>query len=150
MQVIRFWRVCSNPSPATLEDFIFCWLLLGPFSEFPVAGGLRPSAPKDSSMTGVDECLNLLQCRSCGFPCFCSIQLDKFCYGVEDILILMLMVRLGDAQTFYIRRKVALVLSVLTFTSPSVTPPPPPPLFVNSAALVDETGHVFLSIFPQS
>ena len=37
----------SNLSQAPLEDVIFCWLLLGPFSEFSVAGGLRPSDPKD-------------------------------------------------------------------------------------------------------
>ena len=27
-----------------------------------------PSNPKDSSKTCVDECLDLLQCRSCGSP----------------------------------------------------------------------------------
>ena len=69
----------SKPSPVSLEDFIFCWLLLGPFPEFSVADGLRPSDPKDSSETGVDECLDLLQCRSRSSPCFSSIQKDRFC-----------------------------------------------------------------------
>ena len=27
-----------NPSPASLEDFIFCWLLLGPFPQWMVFG----------------------------------------------------------------------------------------------------------------
>ena len=31
----------SNPSPASLEDFTFCWLLLDPFPEFSVADGLN-------------------------------------------------------------------------------------------------------------
>ena len=42
-----------SPSPASLEDVIFCWLLLGPFPEFSVADGLRPSDPKDSSTASV-------------------------------------------------------------------------------------------------
>ena len=36
-------EVVSTPSPASLEDFIFCWLLLGPFPEFSFADDLRPS-----------------------------------------------------------------------------------------------------------
>ena len=64
----------SNPSPASLEDFIFCRLLLGPFPEFFVADGLRPSNLEESSKAGVDECLDLLQCWSCGSPCFSSMQ----------------------------------------------------------------------------
>ena len=78
-------RGVSNPSPASLEDFIFCWLLLGPFPEFSVADGLGPSDPKDSSKAGVDECLDLLQCRGGGSPCFSSIQQDRFHWGVKDL-----------------------------------------------------------------
>ena len=104
----------SNPSPVSLEDLIFCWLLLGPFSEFSFADGLRPSDPKDSSMAGVDECLDLLQCHSCDSPCISS--------GLKKILMLMLMVRLGETQMFFIWRKAALALLILTFTSASVPP----------------------------
>ena len=42
------WGVAS-PSPTSLEDFIFCWMLLGPFPEYSDGDGLRPSDPKDSS-----------------------------------------------------------------------------------------------------
>ena len=42
----------SNPSPASLDDFIFCWLLLGPLPKFSVADGPRTSDPKDSSEAG--------------------------------------------------------------------------------------------------
>ena len=45
----------SSPPLASLEDLILYWLLLGPFPEFSVADGVRPSDPKDSSMAGVDE-----------------------------------------------------------------------------------------------
>ena len=71
------------PSPASVEDFILCWLLLGLFPEFSVADGLKPSDPKDSSKAGVDECLRLLQCCSRGSPCFSSIQQDRFDCGVK-------------------------------------------------------------------
>ena len=74
----------SNPSTPSLEDFIFCCLLLGPFPELSVADGFRPSDPKDSSKAGVDECLDLLQCCSHGSPCFISIQQDRFYCGVKD------------------------------------------------------------------
>ena len=57
---------------------------------------------------------------------------------VLNILILMLMVRLGEAQMFFIRRKAALALPVLTFTSASAPHPP-----ANNATWVDETCHVF-------
>ena len=60
IQVIDLEGV-SNLSPASLDDFIFCWLLLGLFPEFFVANDLRPSHPKDSSKAGVDECLDLPQ-----------------------------------------------------------------------------------------
>ena len=49
----------SNPTPASLENFIFCWLLLGPFPD-------------------------LLQCCSRGSPRFSSIQRERFCCGVGD------------------------------------------------------------------
>ena len=75
----------SNPSPESLWEFIFCWLLLGPFPKFSVADGLRPSDPKDSSKAGVDECLDLLQCCSRDSPCFSSIQQDRFYCGVKDL-----------------------------------------------------------------
>ena len=55
-----------SPSPASVEDLIFCRLLLSPFAEFSGADCLRPSELKDSFKTGVDECLDLLQCSSCG------------------------------------------------------------------------------------
>ena len=71
----------SIPSPASLEDLIFCWLLVGPFPEFSVADGLRPS---DSFKAGVDECLDFLQCRGHSFPCFSSIQQGRFYCGVKD------------------------------------------------------------------
>ena len=74
----------SNPSPASLEDFISCWLLLGLCPEFSVADGARPLDQKDSSKAGVDECLDCLQCRSRGSPCISAIQQDMFCCGVED------------------------------------------------------------------
>ena len=54
-RLVAFRQCECIPSPASLEDLIFCWLLLGPLSEFSVAGGLRPSDPKDSSKVGVDE-----------------------------------------------------------------------------------------------
>ena len=111
----------SNPSPASLEDVIFCWLLLGPFPEFSVADGLRPSDPKDSSKACVDECLDLLQCRNRSFPCFSSMQQDRFTV-VLQILIFMLVVRIGEAQMFFIWGKAALALPVLTFASASVPP----------------------------
>ena len=39
----------SSPPPASLQELIFCWLLLGPFPEFSVADDHRPSDSKDSS-----------------------------------------------------------------------------------------------------
>ena len=74
----------SNLSPASFKDLIFSWLLLGPFSEFSVADGVRPLDPKDSSKADVDECLNLLSCHSHGSPCFSSLQLNRFYCGVRD------------------------------------------------------------------
>ena len=74
----------SNLYPVSLEEFIFCWLLLGLFPQFSVADGLRPSDLKDSSEAGVDECLDLLLCHSCGSPRFSSIQQDRFHCGVTD------------------------------------------------------------------
>ena len=110
----------SNSSPASVEDFIFCWLLLGPLPEFPVADGLRPLDLKDSSRAGIDECLDLLQCRSRGYPCFSSLQQDRFYCGVKD----------SDfdvdghveAQMLFIWRKAALTLPVLTVTLAPVSP----------------------------
>ena len=69
----------SNPSPTSLENFIFCWFLLGQFPKFSAADGLRPSDPKDSSKAAVDECLDLFQ-----FPCFSSIKQDRFYCFVKD------------------------------------------------------------------
>ena len=46
--------------------------------------GLRSSDLKDSSRTGVDECLDLLHCHSHGSPCFISIQKGSFYCGVEN------------------------------------------------------------------
>ena len=74
----------SNPSQASLEDFSVCWLLFGLFREFSVADGLSPWDPKDSSKESVDDCLDLLQCRSRGSPCFSSIQQDRFYCCVKD------------------------------------------------------------------
>ena len=74
----------SNPFLASLEDFIFCWLLLVPFPEFSVADGLRPLDPKDFSKAGVDECLYLFQCHSHGSPCFSSKQQHRFYCGAKD------------------------------------------------------------------
>ena len=42
---------------------------------------------------------------------------------VVKILVLMLMVRLGETQVFFIWRKAALTLPILTFTSASALPP---------------------------
>ena len=47
----------SSTSPVVLEDLIFCWLLLGPLPEFPVADHFRSMDLKDSSRAGVDESL---------------------------------------------------------------------------------------------
>ena len=35
----------------SLEDFVFCWLLVGKFLEFCVGDGLRPSDPKAPGIT---------------------------------------------------------------------------------------------------
>ena len=70
--------------PASLEDFVFCWLSFGPFPEFYVADGLRLSHSKDSSKVDVDECLDLLQCHNRGSPCLSSIRQDRFYCGVTD------------------------------------------------------------------
>ena len=97
VRVIGF-RV-SNPSPASLKDFIFCWLLLGSFPKFPAADGLRSADPKDSSETGADECLKAFQCRNRGSLCFSSTEQDRF---MLKILTLMLMVRSEEAQVLLI------------------------------------------------
>ena len=73
---------CISLSPASLGDFIFCCLLLGPFPQSSVAGGLRRWDPKDSSKAGVDGCLELLHCHSRGSTCFSSIQQHRFYCGV--------------------------------------------------------------------
>ena len=126
----RLLEGMSNPSPLSLEEFIFCRLLLGSFPEFFVADGLRTSDPKDSSKAGVDECLDLLQCRNRGSPCFSFIKQDRFYCGVK-ILMLMSMVRLDEVQMFFIWREAALTppFSLLRRQHP----PPPLPLFVNNA-----------------
>ena len=62
----------SSPLSASVENFIFCLLLLSLFPEFSVADGLRPSDAKESSKAGVDECLDLLQFLQ---PWFCMFQL---------------------------------------------------------------------------
>ena len=62
-----------------MKDLIYCWLLLDPFPEFYVANGLT-----DSYKAGVDECLDLLRCRSCASPPFHSNQQDRFHSGVKD------------------------------------------------------------------
>ena len=74
----------SNPSLESLGDFIFSWMLLGPFPEFSVVDGLRPSDPKDSSRAGVHECLNLLLRRGRGSLCFSSIQENSFYCSAKD------------------------------------------------------------------
>ena len=48
----------SNPSPTSLEHFIFCWLLLVPFPEFSVVDGLSPSSSSSSSAFDVMTVLN--------------------------------------------------------------------------------------------
>ena len=77
------FRGCVQSIPVSLEDFIFCWLLLGLFPEFSVADSLRSLDLKDSSKAGVDEFLDLLQCGSRGSPCFSSIQQNRFYCGVK-------------------------------------------------------------------
>ena len=54
------------------------------FPECSVADGLRPSDPKNYSKAGVDECLDLLLCRSRGSTCFGYIQQDRFYCCVKD------------------------------------------------------------------
>ena len=71
-------EVVSNSSSASLENFIFCCLLLVLFPEFSVADGLGSSDQKNSSKEGADECLDFLQCRSRGSPCFSSIKQGRF------------------------------------------------------------------------
>ena len=111
----------SSPSPVSLVDFIFCWLLSDPFPEFSVAEGLRPSDPKDSSNEGVDEYLDLIQCRSHRLH-ISALYSRTGSTVVLKILILMLMVRVGEAQMFFIWRKAAIALPILTFTPASVPP----------------------------
>ena len=64
----------ANPYPASLEDFIFCLLLLGPFSEFV----------SDPCKASVDELLDVLQFCRLGSPCFSSIQQHRIYCGVEE------------------------------------------------------------------
>ena len=107
----------SDPSPGSLEDFIFCWLLLGPFPEFSVAGGLRPSDSKDYQSQVL---MNVwIFSVAALVPGFSSIQQGRFYCGVKDP-------DFGEAQMFFIWRKAALALPVLTFTSAPVPPYPPP------------------------
>ena len=58
--------------------------VFGGFHLLLVADGLRPTGPKDSSKAGVDECLDLLQCRNRGSPYFSSMQQDSLYSGVKD------------------------------------------------------------------
>ena len=84
-QVICFSEGLFSPSPGSLQDLIFRWLLLDQsISRFPVADVLRPAHPKDSPKAGVDECLSLILCRCGGSPCFSSIKQDRFYSGVEN------------------------------------------------------------------
>ena len=57
----------SSSSPASLSGGIFCsvghWLFFGPLPEIPVVDRtVKPEDPKESSVAGVDECLNVLHC----------------------------------------------------------------------------------------
>ena len=56
----------SSPSPASLSGGIFCsvghWLF-GRLPEIPVVDRIvKPEDPKESSLAGVNECLNFLHC----------------------------------------------------------------------------------------
>ena len=84
IQVIGFWRVCPLHLQRLWRIPFFAACCLVRFQTSSVADGLRPSDLKDSSKAGVDECLGLLQCCSHGFPCFSSIQQDRFYCGIKD------------------------------------------------------------------
>ena len=84
--------------------------MLGPYAEFSVTDGLRPSDPNDFSEATVAECLDLLQCSS-------HVSALDSSTVVVKILILMLMVKLGEVQMFFMSRKAALDLPILTTSS---------------------------------
>ena len=114
----------SNPYPASLEDFIFFWLSLSPFPEFSVVDGRRPSDPKDSAKAGVDEYLDLLQCRA--LVLHVSVPHSRTDFAVVlKILILMLMVRLGEAQNvLHLEEGCSRALALIMLTFPLASVPP--------------------------
>ena len=61
-----------SQTPSSFEDLIFCWLLVGPFSEFFVA-----AYPIGSEGFFLDRCWWMSLCSS-------PTQLDKFYCGVDD------------------------------------------------------------------
>ena len=116
----------SNPSPAPLEDFIFCWLLLGPFPEFSVADGLRPSDRRILLRQVLMNVWNFFSVTAVVLHVSAPSSRTGFTVVLE-IPILMLMVRLGEDHMFFIWRRAALALPFLTFTSGRHKSPPPSP-----------------------
>ena len=92
----------SNLCPASLEEFIFCWLLLVPFSEFSGVDNLKPENQTNPCKAGADECPDFfLAVTVFFFPHPSAPQSRAGFTVVLMILVLMLMVRLDDAQVFF-------------------------------------------------
>ena len=84
MLVIGFRRVCSVHLQRLwrISSSAGCFLVRFQSSLLLMASGHRIRGIL--SKAGVDECLDLLQCRSRESPCFSSIQHDRVYCGVKD------------------------------------------------------------------
>ena len=99
---------------------VLCW-----FAEFSVADGLRPSDLKILLRQVLMTVWIFFSVAAIVLHVSAPYSRADFSV-VLMILILMLMVRLGEAQMFFIERKVALALPILTFALGSAPAPPPP------------------------
>ena len=90
-----------SPSRASLEDLIFCWWLLGPFPEYPVADGLRPAYLKESFTAGVMN-LGIFFGVAVNAVLRVSVPSNRTRFTVTlKILSLLLMVMLDGVHIFF-------------------------------------------------
>ena len=121
----RHWHSegVSNPSPASLEDFIFFWLLLAPFPDFSLLL-LMVSGHRIRRILLLQLLMNFWNFFGVAAVVLrVSAPYSRIGFTVvSKILILMLMPRLDEAQMCFFLMKAAVALPILTFTSASAPP----------------------------
>ena len=111
----------ADTLPASLEDAKFYRLLSCSFPQTLVADDVWPVYLKNSSETDVNESLDSFRSGDGGSPCFGKKEQTRFTM-VLKILILVLVPRSDDLQTFFSCWKGALALPMRALASAFVRP----------------------------